>query len=179
VDTNTTIKNGAKLLSHTSGKFLKINKMKTIFTILVLALTVNAIAQKKHPKVVSETVKKKNMLDRRTHPNSEIIDFQFADGISFCQMVKKGDTWYNYNIRGEKKEKAFDSKEAGLQKIWSDAVKTEALGGAMAGTVVKGKNKKEGPEGKIGVDKFGKQYKITNGQKVYTRDSYLPTRTTR
>jgi hypothetical protein len=151
--------------------------MKTILTILVLALSINAFAQKKHPKVLSETVTKKNMLDRKTHPNSEIIDFQFADGIS-CHMVERGDTWYNYNIRGEEKEKAFDSKEAGLQKIWSDAVKTEALGGAIAGSVVKGKHKKEGTEGKMGVDKFGKQYKITNGQKVYTRDSYLPTRKT-
>ena len=110
--------------------------MKTILTILVLSLSISAFAQKKHPKVVSETVKKKNMLDRRTHPNSEIIDFQFADGISYCQMVKKGDTWYNYNIRGEKKEKAFESKEAGLQKIWSDAVKTEAVGAAVAGGAV-------------------------------------------
>lgn len=135
--------------------------MKTFFTILVLALSINAFAQKKHPKVVNETVTKKNMLDRRTHPNSEIIDFQFADGIS-CHMVKKDDTWYNYNIRGEEKEKAFDSKEAGLQKIWSDAVKTEALGGAIAGSVVKGGKSEKG----VLRDQNG-AYKTENGKKIY------------
>ncbi len=152
--------------------------MKTILTIAVLALSINAFAQKKHPKVTSESVTKKNMLDRKTHPNSEIIDFQFGDGIS-CHMVKKDDTWYNYNIRGEEKENPFESKEAGLQKIWSDAVKMEAVGAAAAGTVIKGKQKREGTEGKIGVDKQGKEYKITSGQKVYTKNAYLPTRTTK
>ena len=151
--------------------------MKKIFTITLLALSIHTFSQKKHPKVVRETTTKKNFLDKKTHPNSDIVDFKFADGIS-CHMVKKDGNWFNYNIRGEKKEKQFDSKEAGLQKIWSDAVKTEAVGGAIAGTVIKSKHKKEGPEGKTGVDKNGKQYKITNGQKVYTRDSYLPNRTT-
>jgi hypothetical protein len=151
--------------------------MKTILTILILALSLNAFSQKKHPKVTSENVTKKNFMDRKTHPNSDIIEFTFADGIS-CTLVKKGDSWFNYNIRGESKEKKFDSKEAGLQKKWLDAVNTEAVGGTIAGAAVKSKHKKAGPEGKVGVDKFGKQYKVTNGQKVYTRDSYLPSRTT-
>ncbi|MBC7524047.1 MAG: hypothetical protein H7239_06380 [Flavobacterium sp.] len=156
---------------------MKAKQMKTILTIALLTISILSFSQKKHPKVISENPTKKNFLDRRTHPNSEIVDFKFADGIS-CQMVKKGDNWFNYNIRGEKKEKQFDSKEAGLQKIWVDAVNIEAIGGAIAGAAVKSKHKKEGPEGKVGVDKFGKKYKVTNGQKVYTRDSFLPNRTT-
>jgi hypothetical protein len=95
---------------------LETNKMKPIFTILILALSINAFAQKKHPKVVSENVTKKNLMDKKTHPNSDIIEFKFADGIS-CHMVKKGDSWFNYNIRGELKEKQFASKEVGLQTI--------------------------------------------------------------
>ena len=155
--------------------------MKKITILLFLSsfLMLNSVyAQKKHPKVVSETVSKKNLMDRKSHPNSDIIKFKFADG-TFGTLVKKGDTWFNYNIRGESKEKPFESKEEGIQKEWSDCVKAQALGAAIAGTVIKGKHKKEGPEGKIGVDKNGKQYKITNGEKVYTRDSYLPTRTTK
>lgn len=152
--------------------------MKKIILFAILLLSINVFAQKKHPKVISETVTKKNMLDKRTHPNSEIIYFKFADGIT-GHLVKKDNTWYNYNIRGEKKEIAFESKEAGLQTIWSDAVGFEAIGAAAAGMVVKGKQKSTGREGKIGVDKYGKEYKITNGQKVYTRNAYLPTRTTK
>ena len=104
-------------------------------------------------------------MDRKTHPNSDIIEFTFADGIS-CQLVKKGDSWYNYNIRGESKEKQFDSKEAGLQKKWCDAVKTEAVGGAIAGTVVKGGKSEKG----ILRDQHG-AYKTVNGQKVYVSRS--------
>ncbi len=152
--------------------------MKTIITILVLVLTINVFAQKKHPKVISESVTKKNMLDRRTHSNSEIIHFKFADGIT-GHLVNKDNTWYNYNIRGEKKEIAFESKEAGLQKIWSDAVGLEATGAALAETVIKSKQKSRGKEGQIGKDQYGKEYKITNGEKVYTRNAYLPTRTTK
>ncbi len=137
--------------------------MKTILTILVLALSINAFAQKKHPKVISETVTKKNMLDKKTHPNSEIIDFKFTDGIT-AHLVKKDDTWYNYNIRGEEKEKAFESKEAGLQKIWSDAVATEAVGAAAAGTVIKGGKSEKG----ILRDQHG-AYKTVNGKKVYVK----------
>ena len=110
--------------------------MKTILTILIFALSLNAFSQKKHPKVTSENVTKKNFMDRKTHPNSDIIEFTFADGIS-CTLVKKGDSWFNYNIRGESKEKKFDSKEAGLQKKWLDAVNTEAVGGAIAGAAIK------------------------------------------
>lgn len=135
--------------------------MKTILTILVLALSINAFAQKKHPKVISETVTQKNMLDKKTHPNSEIIDFKFADGIT-GHLVKRGDTWYNYNIRGEEKEKAFESKEAGLQKLWSDAVATEAVGAAAAGTVIKGGKSEKG----VLRDQNG-AYKMENGKKVY------------
>jgi len=137
--------------------------MKTILTILIFALSLSAFAQKKHPKVVSETVTKKNMLDKKTHPNSEIIDFKFTDGIT-AHLVKKGDTWYNYNIRGEEKEKAFESKEAGLQKIWSDAVATEAVGAAAAGTVIKGGKSEKG----ILRDQHG-AYKTVNGKKVYVK----------
>lgn len=135
--------------------------MKTILTILILALSINAFAQKKHPKVLSETVTKKNMLDKKTHPNSEIIDFKFADGIT-AHMVKKGETWYNYNIRGEEREKAFESKEAGLQKIWSDAVRAEAVGAVSAGTVIKAGKSEKG----ILRDQNG-AYKMENRKKVY------------
>ncbi len=137
--------------------------MKTILTIAILALSINAFAQKKHPKVVSENVTKKNLMDKKTHPNSEIIDFKFADGIS-GHLVKKDDTWFNYNIRGEEKEKSFESKEAGLQKIWSDAVKMEAVGGAAAGTVIKGGKSEKG----ILRNQHG-AYKTVNGVKVYEK----------
>ena len=137
--------------------------MKIIFTILVLALSINAFAQKKHPKVVSETVTNKNMLDKKTHPNSEIIDFKFADGTT-GHLVKRDDTWYNYNIRGEEKEKAYASKEAGLQKLWSDCVMLEKVGAAAAGTVVKGGKSEKG----ILRDKNG-AYKTVNGTKVYEK----------
>lgn len=137
--------------------------MKTIFTIIILALSINAFAEKKHPKVTSETVGKKNYMDKKTHPNSDIIEFKFADGVS-GHMVKKGDSWFNYNIRGEEKEKSFESKEAGLQKIWSDAVGAEALGAAAAGTVVKAGKSEKG----ILRDQHG-AYKTVNGQKVYVK----------
>jgi hypothetical protein len=139
--------------------------MKTILSILFLALSINAYALKKHPKVIRETVVKKNMLDRKTHPNSEIIDFEFADGIT-AHMVKKGDTWYNYNNRGEEKEKAFESKEAGLQKIWSAAVATEALGAAAASTKMKGGKSEKG----VLRDKNG-AYTMKNGKKSYISKS--------
>ena len=126
-------------------------------------MSLNAVAQKKHPQVKNENVTKKNMLDKKTHPNSEIIDFQFADGVT-AHMVKKGDTWYNYNIRGEEKERAFKSKEAGLQKIWSDAVSAEAVGAAAAGTVVKSGKSEKG----ILRDQHG-AYKTVNGAKVYVK----------
>jgi len=115
--------------------------MKKILTVAILALSISAFAQKKHPKVVSEHVTKKNFMDRKTHPNSDIVDFSFADGVS-GHLVKKGDSWYNYNIRGESKEEQYESKEAGLQKLWSDASKTEAVGAAVAGTVIKNKKAK-------------------------------------
>ncbi len=76
-------------------------------------------------------------------------------------MVKKGNNWYNYNIRGEKKEKQFDSKESGLQKIWSDAVKTEAVGGAIAGTLIKNK--------KIYVDENGHKYYLKKDKRIYVQ----------
>ena len=137
--------------------------MKIFLTIAILAISFSAFAQNKHPKVVSENVSKKNLLDRKTHPNSDIVDFTFADGIS-CHMVKNGNTWYNYNIRGESKEKAFDSKEAGLQKIWSDAIATQAVGAAAAGTVIKGGKSEKG----ILRDQNG-AYKTVNGVKIYVK----------
>ncbi|MHB8260594.1 MAG: hypothetical protein ACYDCN_02575 [Bacteroidia bacterium] len=139
---------------------------KVITTIAILVLSINAFAQKKHPKVVSENVSKKNMMDKKTHPNSDIIDFKFADGVS-CHMVKNGDSWFNYNIRGESKEKQFASKEAGLQTIWSDAVKMEAVGAAAAGTVINNKNAKN-PNAMYDYSN-GKKYNLVNGKKVYVK----------
>ena len=102
-------------------------------------------------------------MDKKTHPNSEIIDFTFADGVT-GHLVKKGDTWYNYNIRGESKEKAYKSKEAGLQDLWATAKKIEKAGGAAASTVVKGGKSEKG----ILRDQHG-AYKTVNGRKVYVK----------
>ena len=110
--------------------------MKKLLLIATVLLSLSATAQKKHPKVLSETVTKKNLLDKKIHPNSDIIDFKFADGVS-GSLVKKGDTWYNYNIRGEEKEKAYESKEVGLQAEWEFGYQAQKVGEALAGTVIK------------------------------------------
>ena len=137
--------------------------MKKVLTILILALSISSFAQNKHPKVVSENVTKKNKLNQRTHRNSDVVEFKFADGNSGI-LVKRGDTWYNYDIRGESKEKPFDSKEAGLQEIWKNSVSAHELGAAAAGAVLKGK----GGKSQKGIlrDKYG-AYKTVNGKKVY------------
>ncbi len=137
--------------------------MKTKLTLviaLVLSIYDIVYAQKRHPKVIKEEVTKKNFLDKKTHPNSEIIKFTFADGIE-SNLVKRDGIWYNYNIRGEEKEKPFTSKEEALQDIWQDSKSCQALGAAAAGTVVKGKSEKGVLRDQKGA------YKMVNGQKVY------------
>lgn len=130
--------------------------MKALLICTALLLSFVFSYAQKHPKVVSEKVKSKNFLDKRTHPNSDIIEFKFSDGISGT-LVKRNDTWYNYNIRGEEKERAFDSKEAAVQKLWEEFKNLQNVGGSIGGAAA---GKKSGPLKKDGTP--DKRYKSNN-----------------
>ena len=108
---------------------------------IVLFSYCTSIAQKKHPKVTKETTTEKGFLDKRTHENSEIIEFQFSDGMS-GKLVKNNNIWYNYNIRGESSEVAYSSKEAGLQIIW-ESCKAAREAGAELGRAIGGASGKK------------------------------------
>lgn len=125
--------------------------MKKLLTILCCLFSLVAFSQK-HPKVIKETVAEKNFLDQKTHKNSEIVYFTFADGVK-TNMVKRNGKWYGYNIRGESEEEEFASKEQGLQKIWETVKLFEKVGGAI-GAGVSGKS---GPKKKDGT--LDKRYK--------------------